>query len=643
MIHVASLAAFVKKAYSEKAFQTNMEKIISQLHLEPELTGMDMVVIAPKDLKIVNTKTEFLKAMKAKHHDIDVILVYGEEDEVSDLHTLGIVLKKVQRLNLSSIKEVLDEMLQERSIRQVESVVVSKDSVQPEVDKIVKPTRRYNKEPVSSPVVEPVQGSTTISEKKAIQENMFREGGFADWELFKQMLKKDSIIRELIQDNNRFLGTIEIMEILDKKISLIFKDAEKTAEERFEAIKEVALKRTSSKDEQNNIIVEKVLNIMRSITASAASTVEKRVNEIASSLKSFEETALAYYKWDRAALKALIGQRLDLQVSIHEVIKEITNLYQAMDETVAEVIADFDKNLPSENAYVNEIYASSAHLFVPENAAALAYRMMKDLQDNRIQLSKLEGALKELIAKAVKLSELDESIINQQNQLIRLLTSKNVEEVVIVDTLLKNCLRLYIGPDGVGTHATAITWAGILSRRHNTVLIDLTGSSKFGEYGIEAVSLMDFMSQRIEKQLLFVDGGIDVDMKNLQQFIELLKSRVNYYPYINIILSPKQTALINELSENAISATFISDCTNRGNSLIRPAIEELKTENIAKQAVLIDPPGDPLVLLNELTVDPLTYRLIVLPHISKMKSYSNRAIPPYQDREIVEIFEASFR
>lgn len=643
MIHVASLAAFVKKAYNEKAFQTSMEKIISQLHLDPETTGMDMVVISPKDIRLLKTKSDFLEVMKAKHHDIEVVLIYGEEDEAKDLFDTGMVLKKVQKLNLNSIKEALDNLLQERSIRQVDAIVVSKDSVHPTIEKLAKTMKINNPESKANPVVEPAVTPMPVSVKKHMEEKNIAETGFADWTVFKQLLKKDAMMRELLQENGKYQYAFEMLEVLDKKISLIFMDSAKTAEERFDAIRDIALQRAEYKDQQNHILVERLLDIIKNITLSATSTIEKKMKEMSSYLHTAERSTEPYYKQNKAELHQLMQQRLDLQLAIYEITREMTGLYQVMDEAVAEAAVTFDSGLPSDNVYINEIYAASSQQFIPENTAALTAKLIEGLQNSRLQLAGYEKSLLTLCSKAIELCKLDESIIQQQEQLIELLMAKNAEEVIITDTLLKNCMRLYIGPEGVGAHSTAITWAGILSRRHNTLLIDFTGGGKFREYGVDAISLGDFMAQRIETPLLFVEDQIEGDPEYLQKAVEVLKTRVNYYPYINILLRPEQVDLIKELSCYAASAAFITDCSKTGNASIYAAAVCVEHENMTKQMILIGAPEDPLPVLNDLNINPENYKLVTLPYIPKMKTYSCKAIPPYKDKEIVEIFEASFR
>lgn len=667
MIHVGQLSAFVKKVFNDRAHQTSLDKIISQIHIDPETSGMDLAVISPKDLRIVKIKNNFIEAMKVKHPDIDVLYIYSKKSEVAGLEDCGMILKEIKRPNLSSIEEAVKEVLENREIIKKDVVVVSQDGITPE------PIEEPEPEPTITKKAKAIVGKdrgeiqkaeedkpeelnlpeekleevvvTDVPEPKppTIEERVKACGEFADWNLFKQLMKKDAVVRELISENNKFYGTVNMMTNLDKKIATVFKDTSKTAEERFDAIRDYALQRTGYREEQNNMITEKVMSIMSAIVASAEQTIERRVDELTKAVHSFSEQNAVYYKKDREVLSALIEERLDIQITLNETIKEIIDLYKSMDSTVAQVIEEFDKDLPSENHYINEMYKFAQPMFTPDNIATLSSKLMRDLQQNRVSFSLLENQLKELITLVFKCCDIDGVIIDQQNKLIELLKANNVEDVVVVDTLLKNCLRLYIGPNESGTRSTTITWAGILSRRHNTLLIDLTGNSKFREYGIEPVALHDFLAERIQKDFLCVEGDIRGDMEYLQEVIGIVKTRLDYYPYVNIILNTDQAELIRELSENALSATFITDCTNRSNTLVRDAIQELKLDNIARKIVMIAPLKDPLPMLNDITGDPLTTKVISIPHLNVMKSCSYKAMQPFKDKSIVEIFEEAFR
>lgn len=649
MIYTISLSPLVKLAFPEETLQTRIDKTIEQLKVDPEISGMDTVIITAKDLSVPLKRNKFAAAMKNKHKDIDVICIYKKASEIKKLKDIeGLICKEVSKVTKDSIRDIVQDIANSKEIIVKESKVISKDAIAEPVQIEEVESTVLENEPLNIPeeieeVEEVVIEEPEQPKHESIEERVRKCGEYADWEAFRKVSQKENVLRELIAENNKYAGVLNMLDVLDRKIATVFKDNNKSAEDKFEQIKQFALERTAFKDTQNNIIAEKVASVMVAITASAEATVDRRVKEISKSLQSFLEQSTVYYKKDADEVRELMDKRFEIQIELQETIKSVIETYQAMDATVAQVIEDFDKDLPSENAYINQVYKSSASLFVPENASKIASKLLGDLQRNKVSFARLENSLNETIALLFKLLDADNTVIEQQQKMIKLLEANRVEDAVIIDNMLKNCLRLYIGPNENGTRATAITWAGISSRRHNTLLIDLTGQSKFREYGIEPVKLNDFMNERIEQQFLCVEGNIGEDIEYLREVIVTLKRRLNYYPYIDIILNSDQSTIISELSSAALSATFISDCSNRSNKLVKKAMGDLKLNNIARKLVLIDSPVDALDMVVDITGDPLTTKLINIPHLTKMKYYSNKHLAPYSDRTIREIFEEAFR
>ncbi|QUI25112.1 hypothetical protein HZI73_23680 [Vallitalea pronyensis] len=670
MIYIASLAAFGKKTFGDKIFQTKTSKIIEQLVLNPKVSGMDSVILGPKDLANATTRSHLAKALDDKHPDVLVIYLYTNDKEAELLNNKQVTAKKIEkRINLQSFKETATEIYEHMALTKkgdiqkpkvkttcndtleevssVESVPLETLEAKPSEPLVEEPTQvseepveRENSQP-QRPVTEYIQPEQS-SPSKMTEERIKACIQFSDWDLFKRLMTKDTIVSDLMLQNNDYAMTINMLSKLDQDIVAIFKDDQKTVEERFSAIKEIGIKRSNYRVKQNSIISEKIASILTTITVSAETMIHQRLHDITSALNQYDASDKRLYRQNKETLEALIDQRMTLQFELHELSKNLITIYQSMDATVNQIIGSFDSSLPSDNTYVNEIYKTSAQIFTPINAPKLAAKLMSDLQKNRISLSALENLIQEVVSKVFYLCEMDESIITHQSKLIKLLESQNVEDVVIVDTILKNTLRLYIGPSDVGTRATTITWAGILSRRQNTLLIDLSGHAKFKDYGIGSITLEHFLEHAIQEHFVCVEGHL-LRASELEPIIIQLKKRLHYYPYINIILDTSQADLIKELANHALSITYISDCTNRSNALVKQSHEHITLHNIAKKIVLIDPTIDEMLILRDLSMDPLITKLIMLPYLSKIKSCVIKAQPPYLDPEIRTIFEEAFR
>lgn len=671
MIFGASLGPYVKKALGDKAFQTNVNKIIELLPLSPDASNMDAVVLGPRDLQGVVGRT-LEQAVNNKNAGVAVLYLYMKDHEADLLgdNATKLQVGKVTPEGISeavaSIKSMSDIGSDARVIESADTKTRAEQEEEEEASyeppaipqEIIEAVEEaavsvMEEEPAyEPPVIEappvaeeplPVYHAEPSEAMKSIEQRLAEMGQFADFGVLKQSLQKDAVVGELMEQNTQYAGVVNLLETLDAQIYNIFKDTSLTAETRFDRIKQLGVERAAYGGLGNGIVVDKFASIMQAVIKSAEDTVDTRIESIRQSLGTVTSVRLEYQ--DHARLESLIETRMSIQMDLMALSKEIIEVYMAMDRSVTEMVEDMKESgtRPFANDYINEIMKPAEGLFVPQNIAAVTNRLIGDLQSNRVALSIMEDKIKSVVNLVFRLCEEDATIIEYQQKLIQLLRSQRVEDVVIVDNVMKNALRLFVGPADTGRTATAVTWAGILARRQNTLLLDLTGSSKLKQYGMETVELDRFMADRIERQLLAVEGTLDPDSERFDEVLYELKTRIHYYAHICLILDASQTALLERLASSALAVHFITDCTPRGNSLVKSAIAAFKEENVARKIVLIDPPVEPIRIMRDLAIDPLRTKLIVIPYLKHIRACSLNGYKPFDSHEVIEIFEEAFR
>jgi hypothetical protein len=658
MIYVSTTYAIIaKKSLKEKCFQASLDKIKELLPKDPEISGMDALIIAPKDINSISGNS-VIDAIKEKHEKVIVFYLYQKEREDELIPDGNRIIKfKAGKLSPQDIERLVQEFM-ETDVSSKKLSQLSNDRIKPvetlsdnqgleeivenetmEVTEVMEVMEQVSA--ASEPVVVDRFMKHKEDEKVApLEERIRKFAEFADWNFFKEALKHDTVIGELMNENTQFAAALNMLDIMDRHIENTFKDSSILPEEKFRQIKEIGLDRSGYKATANNILTDKIINVINAVISSASMTVNKQVKDIKASLGNMEHKNVAFK--DTEKLNTLINKRLELQTQLLELSRQIIEVYKTIDVSVNDTIKSFDEALPSENNYINELMKPMKEEFTPQNAVLLAGRLMSGLQFGHTRMSALESKVKFVISLVFKLCETDGTIIDYQNKLIQLLSAQRVEDVVIVDTILKNALRLYIGPSEVGRTATCLTWCSILSRRQNCLLIDLTGSSKFNRYGVEAISLDKFLGERIEEQFVCVEGTLN-STYDVAKFVGELKLRLNYYPYVNIILDVSQSELIKELSQSALTVHFISSCTPRSIELTRNCINNFTSENVARKIVLIDPPISATDILHSLKVDPLIYKVVIIPYLLKLKACSLCGINPSSTKEISTVYEEAFK
>lgn len=653
MIFAASLAIVAKKALGDKCFQTSINKIIETLPIDAEVSGMDAVILGPRDA-VGPAGMKLQKAIDNAHSSVCVIYIYNKD---KDKDMLKCPYKKFAKKTTDAvINEVQEEFLGDHIIKIGKQKINRKDLEETAITSQSEIPRAYEEPkqeeqipmeqpvlevpPVEEPVPEPTPAPEAPTAMQHIEDSLKAITNYQDWNLFIEQMNKDCITRQLIEENTEYVGLVNMLEVLDKQIETVWRDAALSPERKFEKIKEIGLSRSNLRGQSNSINVTKVLSIIETICLSAKRTVEEELTTVREAM--IKITTDQDSIMDTTHIDNAIEERTNIQIRLMDIMRGVIDLYKSMDLLVTEEIRDLDARLPSDNMFVNEMVKPvGTAIFTPTNTAELATKLMQGLQDNRLTMSQLEDSIKSTISLIFQLCEKDNEIIQYQQNMINLLKANRIEDIVLRDGLLKNVLRIYTGSDETGRSATAITWSGICSRKQNTLLIDMTGRDKFATYGIEAYDLPDFLEKNIEDHFVCVRAR-KMSPEDLQEMVSKLKGFLNYYPIINIIVAPEDTNAIEQLSDDALTVHYITDCSTRSISQMKQVIEDNHVVNIAHKLILIDAPVSPLMIADMLKIDPTTTKLITLPNVNAIKACSLKNDRPYEYESIIRVFEEAF-
>lgn len=693
MIYTASLNIPVKKALKNQVMQSSVSKIVSLLTLDPETTNMDVVFFGPKDL-LGPRQSLIQNAVANKHPDVCVIYIYVKDNEADLLDTEYKL--KTKKISEKAIVQAFEEFVGDHQIRAGKQQVASADFTSPideeeffEEDPIVKPVmptpqvvnpdpepvfddteidipefnmdippeEEFKMEPtpmdtavgthdvLQSPLVEDAPIMNCLepdTNRRTIEQQLAGINSFEDWALFKEQLNKNSVVKHLIEENSEYVGLVQMLDVLDKRIEAVWRDSSLSPDMKFDRIKEIGLERSVVRASTNSINVDKVISIISTIVLSAKRTVDAKLASLDTAM--YKITTDKEVIADTSYIDKAITERTKIQLELLNISRGIVDLYKSIDVLVTDEIAELDRKLPSANAFINDMVKPiGTQIFTPQNTAALTNKLLKALQENRLIASQLEESVNNVIEMLFELCDKDEEIIRYQSNLINMLKAHRVEDVIITNTLIKQCLQLYVGADNTGRSATAITWCGILSRRHNSLLIDLTGRAKFREYGITPMRLDDFMTSRPEQQFLCVESDHILEPEEIQKLVDQIKSRLNYYPYVNIILAPEDTNGLTQLSEDAKVVHYITDCSTQSIRVMKDVVDKHKYTNIARKLITIDTPVSPLMIAESMGVDATKVKLVTLPTVPAVRACAIRHDRPYEYTDTIKIFEEAFR
>lgn len=754
MIYSAKLAAPVKKAYGERCYGTNIQKICEQLSLDPEVSGMEACVLCPKDVAGIMRKKVQL-AIEDKNPDVCIIYIYNNEKEADLVDTP--FKKQVKKTTPDVVKDIVEDCMG-NYLLSAKKTVVSRDAkvtktinskpedVQvtagglkgglfknkaaaakkdnqevgdelkydvaldlwykidalgnqvyinkktgKEMTKMQVEARKTRikqgsyklpktlpegvrpdpadaenveipddlvvgdiedeeddipvnlgepKEPEAPVAEEPVKPNLKERVESDFERNLKEVSNFHDWGLFKEAMSKDAAIRQLLEENTTYQGVVQMLSVLDTEIKTTYYDKGLTSQQKFEKVLEIGNKRSTLMATHNDILARKVLDVIDAVTIGARRTVNDLLDEHRKSMEQITVSKEGLF--DETELHRLVDMRSKAICELLALVKSTIQLYQAMDLEVSDVILDMDKRLPSDNEYINEMVGSAAEVLTPTNSMELARTMMRALQEKREAFVLMEEQVRKVIDSIRELFDRDEAIIQYQQHITQMLKAHRVEDAVIIDSVIKNILNVYIGQRGSGLTATALTWSGCLARRRNTLLIDLSNESKLGDYGEDVIDLDEFMRQRIDRPLCVVAGTVP-DVEALSELITELKTRLDYYAHINVILDSTQLEYAKVLAKESLTVNYITNCTKDNMEEMGNVYASVDVNNVAQKVLMVNPTIDVLKVAEYMNIDVTSTKCVSIPDVPKIKSCGVLQDKPYEYVGVRTVFEEAFK
>lgn len=468
----------------------------------------------------------------------------------------------------------------------------------------------------------PEQEEESVKEQPAINKSMELKNeiesiqSFNNWEALNDALQETSIFAELIANDADYNGTLKVLESLEVQMLDIMQNPRLSADEKFDKLLDLGRDKTTTKGITNSIMVDKLISIIHNLSAQVGSIAKGIVDKNYKAIDA--AAAVDRIVLDDTANNEVIDAAVKAEVSLLNTKKEIASLYSVMNKTVQDTTKGFTAGLPSENELINQIIGMSDEYFTPKNTKDLFHKMLEALEENKSTFVQADESVNRLLDKLNDVAIKYREVIKYQSERILLLKANRVEDIVIMDTALKPTMQLFIGESGSGVTSTVLARTGVIARgAKNVVIIDLSRKAKFADYGIEAETWDNFSENRVNREFICVTAPEIID---IDEILSHLKTRLDNYGSINIILSPEQISEAAMLAGDSLTLNFISDCTPRNMVIIQEAIGALSSiPNIARKVVLVNPVQDPISCCRTLGVELGNTKLITIPYLPEMK------------------------
>ena len=657
MVYVASLSLLAKKSLGSKCHQSSINGILDTLSIDPAVSNMDVVLLGPADLSGPAGK-KIPEAVAKRHSGVCVIYLCTNDREAK-LFPDAPHIKQVKRIKDTVISEAVTEFYGE-------DVKANNPKYSSAADKVgALGTNPEPPRPIAPPVEEtPAEAPAPVElelpeaqvEQPTVAENeppkpspaedvIASVKSVKDWDILKRQINRDSIIRQLILENNEFAGVANMLNVWDLRIRDVWADPHKSNEEKMRAVQEFGANRQVLQATYNSVLVDKFVSLLERVVSVCSATVEERCNEITHAVISVQQNKDAFLEKAVSGEDSLDDTLYERMVELQSIEGELCKMFAFLHhEGMEEIVGRLGEKLPSTNEYINNVLSVSAKLYQPGNTVNLAQAIVDSLAKGQVQLSLIEDKVKGLMSTMFQVIVAQNKVIQYQRDVISCLRANNVESLVVRDSLLKECFNAIVGSEHTGLTATSAIYAGMLSRRDNTLVVDLTGHSHYDRYGYDTVSLDEFMVERIQRPLLFVTGSVDNDPEKVFHLMEELKSRLTYFRHLIIVLDAAQLNVLDQVGREALSISYVTNCTVESLAAVTAAYEAgRKIPNVCHKLICIDSPVDVGMLIATLKMDISMTKLIPIPYLREIKQAAIVRQQPHTYNDVLRVFEEAFR
>ena len=665
MLLVASLNMMAKKALPNKTRQVSIAGLIPALNVAPTTSNdAEIVLLGPMDFRGA-AGAKLPQAIESAHPDICIIYLCTNDKEKA-LCPSRAHIKQCRAIKADVIKDAVSEFYG----KDLQAVQQSHSSVSDKVlaaDKNPTPHRAVPKpEPAPAPEPEPepeavepapvpepeeppaMPAPPVMPEAQPIPPHpvdvVQSARSIEDFQMFQQQLQRDAVMADALARSSELQGIKQMLSVFSVKMQDVMADRNMTPEQKLDAIRQFGNNRSALAAAQNAKVVDEFLDIWRAVVSTADRIVRERLDEI--------NTAVVKTKTQKADfIEHIVAQTgeeenmvASMTIELINIWGQMTNLYRFAYGQVSEISGHLNDGLPSDNEFINASLGKAREDFNTENAENLVSKLFTGLQEGRISMTQVQDQCSALISTLMEMAMHNQELVNTQKEIMAMLRANNVESIVIRDTLLKDCFRVFVGNKNTGLTATTVMYAGMMSRRGNTLVIDLSKHGRYDRYGFKPYSLDQFMEERIQHPLTFVTTDQDLDPEQITKLLDECKGRMDYYACLVVVLDTEQTEQLDQIGREALTINYVTDCSADSMESITTCYEKARTiPNVGTLLCTIDAPTDAATVLMKMGFDSSRTRLVLIPYLREIKKAAIVQEDPSAYDDTRYIFEQAFR
>lgn len=639
--------AILKRALGKNQVSViSVEKMIDQFSLDPTITTpvRDAYVITNEDISAARIKSKFEQSVANKHPAVKIIFVNKSTKPIYETGLPGVdaILQKPKPAELTkAISEIIASATVQSSVQNYEQPVVNipEWNPNPVQQTPVEPVAEQPIEPVveqpiiEQPIVEPTYETPVVeTPKSAITEQLENAGRVSDISVMVREITASNLIKDIIESNSTYAGIEEKLKSLNDVIFTVMSDATISLDEKLSKVRALLHDKAFYSAKGDTIIEQRLEEVIDCICTRTSELLQSRLDEIETAIRH-SITAKEQENMS-PRLAGLNEERANLIIELRKLETDIADIFRSCDMltmSTATYIAETADNLTG-NEKINAMVRARGTSVVSEetvNAIRASLELSADKVPNEFGQMKIK--VLNMIKLLGKLFDCDQEIIAAQQAVINYLKSQNVEDTVYADTLLKKSLRVYVGEQGTGRTIIPYLISRYKSRQNaNVLVLDLTGSAKYSQYGIQYTPLDSYLTELNQKEFTLVAGTLENSVAAAQRIVTTLIKAADYYRVINVILDVEQRELLETIAQDVLSINFIVDTNVSHINKMREVIDRCNVPNVGRRVILnkCDVPIRPIISKLGLD-DKIDYQICTVPTVPTIIDAGLNGYNPY--------------
>lgn len=547
-----------------------------KIEITPDTLGIDVYLTTPEP----NAVKEAIYSISAKLTEKPVII--SSKDEIIKEEEKQTEDKKNEKFNPI-------ELLDKAGIKIDEQDKQDKQEVQ-DVQQDNNNQNMQNEEIVIEDIVNQVNVKQQRDEfEPSIVKHAKSATSVTDITLLRKELDAQQLLKELINNNTDYRTVEQQLSALSAKVFSIMSNSEyPTLKEKLERVKAVMYNRREYATHSNLLIQQYIEKILNTVTDATLRIIDNRLEEIQQSIN----LSLRAYNGEVFHLGRLAGineERANLLLDLSTLDKECSELATQLFDTshsIADIMKDKENKLTGSDIIDMRIKTVEKTI-ISENSLRLIQSVLETASINNDKYDECCMKVSKMINNIIRLLELDEETISAQQALLKLIKSKNIEDTVIANSLLKKSIRVFVTMKDTGSSIVPYILSYYKSRQNkNVLLVDMTGRCKWSDYGIRNYTNFESYSTSMYEERFIAVEGNPLNMNNIQKFMNILSKSADFYSVINIVLDASQIDILNVILPEVLTVNYLVDTDIHRVDAMKYCINETIVDNICRRVIL---------------------------------------------------------